>query len=310
MQSLAWVTEFIVVDDGSSDDSATVALNCGARLIRTEPRGGPARARNLGARVAVGDVLIFLDADVAANADTFARIHSHFLNDPELDALIGAYDDTPLDQGFLSTYRNLLHCYVHRTANRRAFTFWTGCGAIRRGVFLGVGGFDESYQRPSIEDIELGYRLVRAGRKMLLDADITVKHLKHWSLPEIIRTDVWHRAVPWTELILQHRVLHNDLNLRIGQRISVALAMLLVPAAALAPAYTALPFGACLGGLIVLNFPFYRFLGRRMGYARALAAIPFHILFHFYSGIAFCAGLMKHIFAPRTRPDRIGMRRV
>ena len=300
MQSPAWVTECIVVDDGSSDNSAAIAIKHGARLIRAEARGGSARARNLGARAATGTVLVFLDADVSANPDTFARIHSHFLNDPELDALIGAYDDAPSDPGFLSTYRNLLHCYVHRSANRRAFTFWTGCGAIRRAVLLDAGGFDESYKRPSIEDIELGYRLARAGRKMLLDPDITVKHRKHWSFFEIVRTDVCDRAVPWTELILRHGALHNDLNLRIGQRISVALAILLIPAAALAPAYTVAPFFLCLGGLIVLNFPFYRFLARRMSYAHALAAIPLHILFHFYSGIAFCAALMKHIVAPRT----------
>ena len=57
--------EVITVDDGSTDTSAADAAALGARVLTT-PAGpcGPAHARNRGAEVAAGDVLVFIDADV------------------------------------------------------------------------------------------------------------------------------------------------------------------------------------------------------------------------------------------------------
>ena len=53
-------------------------------------------------------------------------------------------------------------------------------------MFLEHSGFDESYGRPAIEDIELGYRLSRAKCNMILDADLRVKHLKSWSFAGLV----------------------------------------------------------------------------------------------------------------------------
>ena len=76
----------------------------------------------------------------------------------------------PRLQGVVSQYRNLLHHFVHQHGNSEASTFWAGCGAIRRSVFEEMGGFDEQrFPTPSIEDIELGYRLRQAGHRILLD---------------------------------------------------------------------------------------------------------------------------------------------
>ena len=72
--------------------------------------------------------------------------------------------DAPAAANFLSQYKNLLHHYVHQHAHTQASTFWTGCGAMRLSTFLALGGFDAAaYRRPSIEDIDLGYRLRRRG---------------------------------------------------------------------------------------------------------------------------------------------------
>ncbi len=66
-----------------------------------------------------------------------------------------------------------------------------------------MSGFDASYKRPAIEDIELGYRLRHAGRRILLDRDLRVKHLKKWTFWGLLKTDVLDRGIPWTELILR-----------------------------------------------------------------------------------------------------------
>ena len=226
--------ELIVVDDGSTDDSAALAREFGALVLSTGGRRGPAMARNLGAGRARGDVLLFLDADVAVHPDTLASVATAFEGEPELDALIGSYDDAPASPDFLSQYKNLMHHFVHQVAREQACTFWSGCGAIRRELFLRHAGFDESYQRPAIEDIELGYRLQQAGCRVVLDHEIQVKHLKRWTLASLLESDVLDRGVPWTELILRDRHMPNDLNLEISQRVSVALVFLLVAMAAAA----------------------------------------------------------------------------
>ena len=163
--------EIIVVDDHSRDDTADLARAKGCTVLSTEKRSGPARARNLGAAHARGDILVFLDADVRPHPDAIRRLAAH-LEDTQVGVAIGAYDDTPADPGFFSRYRNLLHCHTHRLGRANASTFWAGCGAIRRDVFHAFGGFDERYERSSIEDIEFGMRLTSAGVRILLDPQV------------------------------------------------------------------------------------------------------------------------------------------
>ncbi|MBI5083979.1 MAG: glycosyltransferase family 2 protein [Acidobacteria bacterium] len=207
--------ECLVVDDGSTDGSAEIAARYGARVLSTGGRKGPAYARNIGARAAAGNVLLFLDADVTVHPDTVELVRSAFAADPKLDALMGSYDDAPGTEDFLSQYRNLMHCFTHQTSRREACTFWSGCGAIRKDLFLEHGGFDEEFGRPAIEDIELGYRLQQAGRKLMLDREIQVKHLKRWTFLNLLKTDVLDRGIPWTELILRDQRMPNDLNLQL-----------------------------------------------------------------------------------------------
>lgn len=225
--------ECIVVDDGSTDDSNGIAEEFTAKVIKLSGGPfGPAYARNRGAEVAEGTILFFVDADVAIRPDTVCKLVESFSNYPQVSAVFGSYDDSPESQNFLSQYKNLFHHFVHQQGWGRASTFWAGCGAIRREVFVEVGEFDEEgYTRPSIEDIELGYRLRAAGHRIMLNKDIQGKHLKRWSLTKLIKSDVFDRGIPWTHLILRNRNLPNDLNLRASQRLSALLlwmALLLV----------------------------------------------------------------------------------
>jgi glycosyltransferase involved in cell wall biosynthesis len=391
----------IVVDDGSTDSSAEIARAAGAEVLVAGDRKGPAIVRNLGAEVARADILLFIDSDVCVQPGTLHRILAAFEADPDMAAIFGSYDDSPSQTDFVSQYRNLMHHFVHQRSRREAQTFWSGFGAIRRQVFRDHGGFDSSFSRPAIEDIELGHRLHKSGCKIVLDPSLQVKHLKAWTFWGIVTTDVRDRAIPWTELMLRDASIPNDLNVSISQRISVALTFILVSVALVASVLNAKVFVAplvallflllaqyeveittrrhykgtiatailiaiiaasslwsgqplilvvsllaflllvfrthyytpgfekrryvagfcsaflaiaivyvaaqpashsihivllvCGGLLILLNARFYTLLAAKRGRLYALSAIPFHLLFFLYSGIAFMIGAGRHI---------------
>ncbi|HEY3826081.1 MAG TPA: glycosyltransferase family 2 protein [Bryobacteraceae bacterium] len=219
--------EVIVVDDGSTDKSLNVAREFGVQVLSTGGRKGPAFARNMGSKVAKGEILFFVDSDVCVQPDTVARMGREFTMNPDVDSVMASYDRWPSAKNFMSQYRNLMHHYVHQKSRREAVTFWAGCGAIRKDVFLQFGGFDEAYQSPAIEDIELGYRMTAAGRKLVLCSNIEVRHMKRWEFGSVMKTDFFYRALPWSELTFRSGWMPDDLNLRISQRISVVLGGLL-----------------------------------------------------------------------------------
>jgi GT2 family glycosyltransferase len=407
--------EIIVVDDGSKDATPAIAAESGAAVLSTGHRMGPSYARNRAAQAARGDILLFLDSDVCVKTDTLSRIARSFQEDAALDAIMGSYDSAPASQDFISQYRNLMHAYVHQTGAEVASTFWSGCGAIRRTIFLDYSGFNEGYARPAVEDIELGYRLVQDGRKIVLDRTIEVTHLKRWTFWNLVKTDIMDRGIPWTELILRDRMMPNDLNLQLSQRVSVALVFILValsgivavigggyllvppivvvflmlgywwggeqgerprPRSAyvvlnstvalialmsfalrmyeLVPLVVAGPvlltlrhrygkrervrnFRRSLGILYIcgllavavhylpahhlilacfavltllglLNSQFYIFLAGKRGISFMLAALPFHLLYHFYNGLSFMIGVVRHALRmarPKDDPSAV-----
>ena len=293
--------EIVVVLDGPDDELAATASGVGARLVTLAERGGPSRARNRGVQLVDTEILLFVDADVEVPPDLVARVAELFAADPGLTAVMGSYDDAPGHPGLLSQYRNLLHHFVHQTGRERASTFWAGCGAVRRQAFVEAGGFDERFANPAIEDIELGSRLLRAGHSIRLVKQLQVKHLKRWRLADMLATDLWRRAVPWTELMLGQGRLINDLNVKTRDRISVVAAFVL--AAALVAAWwwpLLLAVGAvALIVMVGLNGRLLRFFLRRRGALFALAAVPLYWLYLLTCGLGFGLGLGRHLLSAR-----------
>jgi glycosyltransferase involved in cell wall biosynthesis len=219
--------ELIVADDASTDGTAMLAEELGAKVVRLETQEGPAGARNRGAQVATGEILYFVDADTGVHPTNIDTVIESFDADPGLDALFGSYDTEPTEPNLISQYRNLMHHFVHQQGSEEATTFWSGCGAMKRDVFLEHGGFDPGlYGRPAIEDIELGVRLVRDGHRIRVVKHLQVTHLKRWTLWNTIRTDVFDRGIPWTRLILREKNMADDLNTGMAQRVSLVLAYL------------------------------------------------------------------------------------
>jgi Glycosyl transferase family 2 len=261
-------------------------------VVDTAPAPGPAAARNAGVQRAAGDLLVFVDADIEIRPDAFVRIREAFAADPRLTAVFGSYDDDPAAPGVVSGFRNLLHHHVHHRNAGLASTFWVGLGAIRRDALIACGGFDENrYRHPSIEDIELGSRLVASGARIRLDPEIQGKHLKAWTVGTMAHTDLFRRGAPWVELLLRQRRPSAALNL--GWRERMSSGAMLGLACSLARRR-----GAGIGGASVvflfLNAEFYMLLLRRRGVRAALAGPPLHALHHLAAVASVPVGALLH----------------
>lgn len=301
--------EVIVVDDCSTDQSAEISRRLGARVIGMPRQSGPAGARNHGAQQARGEILFFVDADVVVKPDSLQRVAEDFLQNPDIAAVFGSYDDDPAELNFISQYKNLFHHFVHQQSNSEAVTFWAGCGAIRRDVFLAVGGYNpERYPRPAIEDIELGYRMRALGHRILLDKQLQGKHLKKWDLKSLLHADIFCRAVPWSMLILENKGLVNDLNLQTRDRISAVLAafsVVLIPLSILEPRLLLLVL-ILLALIPLLNHKLYRFFIQRRGPGFAILAFPMHLLYFLYSAPTFALCWLRHFFQQQLLRKTIG----
>jgi hypothetical protein len=270
--------EVIVVDDCSTDNTELIVGRYPVRCVRTPRTLGPA---------------------VVLPPTALGIIAAEFDRDPQLAAMFGSYDEEPAWDDFCSQYKNLMHSYVHQKSNVRATTFWAGCGAVHKEIFIQAGGFDfNRYRKPSIEDIELGYRLVQAGQHIQLNKQLQVKHLKRWTLRSMIQTDIFCRAIPWTKLILETRSLPSDLNLTSGARLSAGLVgalslgwvILFLQTTNILPvitvSHTLLVELAMVilivAALVALNWDVYSFFARKRGWWFAARVIPLHWLYYFY----------------------------
>ncbi|HWW87832.1 MAG TPA: glycosyltransferase [Vicinamibacterales bacterium] len=284
--------EIIVVADGATEPCSELVTEMAGRVVNLPTQSGPAVARNRGAAVARGPLLVFVDSDVVVAPDALRHIVSVFDREPDLAALFGAYDENPHDVAFISQARNLSHSFVHQRSRSSAGTFWAGLGAVRAESFAAVGGFDERFARPSVEDIDLGYRLRAAGCRIALDSTIRGTHLKVWSLWSGLRTDLFDRGIPWTQLLHRYRSLEDDLNLSRVYRACVIVAWLAAISALGACWRPALGWItlACLVGLVGLEWPYYAWFARHRGLLFTARWYPLHVVHHLSNGLSFAIG--------------------
>jgi cellulose synthase/poly-beta-1,6-N-acetylglucosamine synthase-like glycosyltransferase len=297
--------EFIVVFDGPAPATPKWLDRPNVRILSTGRRAGPARARNLAAQSARGHALFFVDSDVEIAEHAIEHVAAAFASDPDLSAIFGAYDDEPAAEGVVSQFRNLLHHHTHVAHPGEAGTFWSGCGAIRAAVFADVGGFDENYAFPSVEDIELGMRIATQGGRILLDPDLRCKHLKQWTFPGMVVADVFHRARPWTHLIMESQQLPATLNIDWKGRISGVLSLVMAASLLLilfVPAARWLTLAAAVG-LVAMNFGFYSLCLRKRGLRFAASSFALHSLYFLYSTITFAVVVLLEFFGWAQRPN-------
>jgi rSAM/selenodomain-associated transferase 2 len=196
VRAVAGVAEVIVVDGGSRDDTVAIARRASAagetgsappvRLLHGER--GRGTQMNAGARVATGDVLLFLHADVALPVDA-ARWVARALARP--DVVAGAFRvRTVADRGAPAWLRPFLRLADLRS-RFSALPYGDQALFVRRDAFERAGGFPH---QPLMEDLELALRLRRLGRITIVPAVVEVSARRFVARP--LRSAIAMRVFP------------------------------------------------------------------------------------------------------------------
>jgi glycosyltransferase involved in cell wall biosynthesis len=193
--------EVVVVDDGSTDATATVLSD----LALTRPwlrwssqpvNRGPAAARNRAIAAAEGELLLFVDDDIVAST-TLLRWHANLhakAGDDHL-AILGRVDWHPLltvtpfmrwldRSGLQFAYDTWLR--DGRVAIPAA-AFYTANLSVSRRLVVATGGFDERFPFPAYEDLELAIRLTENGLRMDYRPNALAYHYRAIDLPTFRR---------------------------------------------------------------------------------------------------------------------------
>jgi GT2 family glycosyltransferase len=299
--------ELIVVDDVSSDGSDIVASRYADTVVRlTGRRSGPAYVRNRGAELASGDLVAFVDADVQVRPDTLPILLTHLRDCPHVDAVSASFDDNPAALNFVSQYWNLLlHFSEERHAGRVAH-FSSGCGVVRRSVFVSVGMFDEwLFGLGGMSGLEMGHRLMSAGHNVLLSREALVTSLKRWS-PRSVIAEVWQRSSLLTRSLgyqpTRARV-PSEIVFALSRTLTAVLAVIGAVALSASFAYEVnrpLEGFIAIGLILLVNFPVHRFYTKHRGLTFAILAVPFHLIVQGVCGMGLCVGwLLRDVVGDR-----------
>jgi GT2 family glycosyltransferase len=295
--------ETIIVDDGCTDQSPAIAAAFPVRIVPTSGRVGPAAARNLGARMAMGELLFFIDSDVMVRPDTLALVAESF-EAGDVDGLCGVQAAQMRYTNIASQYKNLWMRWTYLRQTGDVPLFYTTAAAIRREAFLRVGGFDQGYATPNVEDTAFGQKLARLGVRVRVHPDLEVEHVKEYSLGSMLRTD-FMRAVSLTRLKLRHPgdLAQNNTSVPSSYMASVPLSGLTVLLLVLGVVFrlpganAAAAAGAT--GVMGLNWEFLTAIRRSDGWARMLAAVPVLWLELLVVGGGTAVGLASYPFGRR-----------
>ncbi len=197
--------EVLVIDDGSTDDTAEVCeKHSGVTVIRLEQNQGPARARNVGATKASGDTLLFIDSDVRLleDRDILSQMERILSERESVDCVSTISDLRPTLENAIAYNNSVYHAYYMDRilgdadeAEGRIMFFTTRLGAIRTHRFKEAGGFYESLTTVMNEDGEFGARCYHLGFRSHIGRTLVHRHRYPTRLGRFVRSYFYSTVV-------------------------------------------------------------------------------------------------------------------
>jgi glycosyltransferase involved in cell wall biosynthesis len=164
--------EIIVVDNGSTDDTAAIVQTFADVTLLHQPKRGTYYAREYGFAAATGDLLIRIDADTVLPTDWLERLMSYLAAWPTIDALTGrgVFYDVPFPRA-IGWLQAILYQYVQYPA-LGTYTLWGAMMAVRRDAWLACRS--NCHSRPDVdEDIDLSLALLAQGYTIVFLPNLT-----------------------------------------------------------------------------------------------------------------------------------------
>ena len=291
--------EVIVVDDHSTDKTIEVAKNFNCRIIETMEGKGANSARNLGARQAKGSLFVFVDADIMVTRETILGI-VETLEEQYIDAVVGIYTAKHRHETFVSQYKNLWVRYSYMKSPPGIDWLFGAISGIKREAFERIGGFNIGLvNQQGTEDIELGKRFSQANMNVVLDMDIEVEHLKHYTIRSFINNE-FTRSMGFAELATQL----GETSKSVGKGFAnvyptfvvstiFSIVVLIILAASLMGSISPW-YAVCTVALyLALNIRFLNYLEQVRGLFAMVVMIPFLFIDHIVCFFGSVAGVLK-----------------
>lgn len=292
--------ETIVVDDGSTDGSPEIAASLGAVVLRTGANRGPSVARNVGAEHARGEILFFLDSDVALEDTAVATAVAALRADPGLAAVCGVYHPEPLlTPSLAARYRSLQIDHFWMDDRGVYASPHTSLFIIRAEVFAQVGPFHPDLRHT--EPLEYGQRLRRHRHRLRFLTDVRGRHDHETTLRELL-PKVFRRAHASMLGYQRDRELGGTRSQALSSALALAavlalpLPLVTMPAAAVVPV-------ALAGCAVALDAGLYRRALAAHGLGFALYVVVAHLLYQTAAGAGATTGALRRL-GQRLRAGR------
>lgn len=293
--------ELIVVDDCSSDETAVIAEAYECTLVRLAENSGAGIARNRGIAASRGDVLFFLDSDVALEPNAVANAVRTLEEKPECAAVWGIYGDRPLvDDGVVEQVQ-ILHGHFRQIQPRPVLTGHFAVGAIRRRVVDELGGFDERLTGQwANEDHEYGLR-ISEHFSVARALDVVGYHDDDDRMSSVLRKR-FGRAVSLVPLIFLQRDLKPEQEAlhRPPEIFAITLTTATAPLPLLEPALAVLP-AAGLAWFLWANLPLLGYVLRSAGWRMALVTTVLNYLYGLAVSAGGLTGALRYLVDPSFR---------
>ena len=182
--------EVICIDDGSTDRTNKLLKNYNQILnykVITQVNKGPSRARNKGAELAVGDIILFTDSDCVLDRNWIGEMLKP-LEDKYITGVQGAYKTKQNSIIALFDQIDIESRYNKMKKNDFIDSIGTYSAAYRRDVFMKYGGFNTNYKAACGEDIEFSFLLNKNGYRLVFTENAVCYHRHPDTIKKYLKT--------------------------------------------------------------------------------------------------------------------------